>query len=66
MDNFNRRRFIQASVASLLMGGTRLSASTANPAAVHESGTGQSGGRSLQLEWSGQNDRFRFIDKKGR
>ena len=67
MDNFNRRRFIQASVASLLMGGMRMSASTANPAAVHESGK-QVGaeGEAYNWEWSGENDRFRFIDKKGR
>lgn len=67
MTNFNRRQFIQASAASLLLGGARLSASTANPARL--SGSGKQvrvEGEDYNWEWSAENDRFRFIDKKGR
>ena len=67
MTNFNRRQFMQVSAATMLLGGARLRASTANPARVSESGKQvRVEAESYNWEWSAENDRFRFIDKKGR
>jgi len=67
MINFNRRQFIQASAATLLLGGARLSAGSANPARVSQSGKlVRVEGENYNWEWSGENDRFRFTDKQGR
>jgi len=67
MINLNRRQFIQASAAALLLESGQPRASAANPAKVTESGKKvRVEGESYNLEWSGETDRFRFIDKKGR
>lgn len=67
MINLNRRQFIQASATSLLLGRAQLSASAANPARVSQSGKlVRAEGENYNWEWSGENDRFRFIDKRGR
>lgn len=67
MTHFDRRQFMQASAATLFLSGARLSASTANPARLSQSGKQvQVEGENYNWEWSGESDRFRFIDKQGR
>ncbi|MGO8790773.1 MAG: hypothetical protein ACLQVL_25795 [Terriglobia bacterium] len=67
MTNVNRRQFIQVSAATMLLGGARLRASAANPPRVSQSGKQvRAEAESYNWEWTAENDRFRFIDKKGR
>ncbi len=67
MTHFNRRQFMQASAATLFFSGARLGAVSANPARINQSGKNiRVEGENYNWEWSGESDRFRFIDKQGR
>jgi hypothetical protein len=67
MINLSRRRFIQTSAASLALAGARFEAKGAGSARVSRAGNlVRAVGDNYDWEWSGENDRFRFMDKKGR
>lgn len=67
MTNFNRRQFIQTSAAFLLLEGTKPPARAATHARIRESGRKVIvEGENYSWEWSGENDQFRFLDKKVR
>ena len=66
MIRLNRREFIQASTASLLLNSVKVSASPGNPAKVDETAKGvQVKGENYTWEWSQADDRFRLLDKQG-
>ncbi len=67
MNNLNRRQFVQASAASLLLARAQPSTQGTNPATVNQSGTQvRVQGKNYTWEWSAKTDRFRFLDNKGR
>ena len=66
MIRLNRREFIQASTASLLLNGVKASASPGSPVKVDENAQGvQVKGKTYTWEWSKADDRFRLLDKQG-
>lgn len=63
----NRREFIQASTASLLLSRVNLSASPGGLAEISETATGvHVKGRNYTWEWSEGNDGFRLLDRQDR
>ena len=66
MIRLNRREFMQASAASLLINSVKVSASSGNPVKVEETAKGiQVKGKNYTWEWSPADDRFRLLDKQG-
>lgn len=66
MIRLNRREFIQASAASLLINSVKVSAASATPARVEETAKGiQVKGKNYAWEWSAADDGFRLLDKHG-
>ena len=66
MIRLNRREFIQASAASLLLNSVKVSASPGIPAKVDETAKGvQVKGNNYTWEWSQADDQFRLLDKQG-
>ena len=66
MIRLNRREFMQASAASLLINSVKVSASPGNPAKVEETAKGvQVKGKNYTWEWSPADDGFRLLDKQG-
>jgi hypothetical protein len=66
MIRLNRREFIQASAASLLLNSARVPASPGVPAKVEETGKGvQVKGNNYTWEWSQADDQFWLLDKQG-
>src|ERR1019366_2438639 len=66
MFRLNRREFIQASTASLLMNSIRGSVSPGNPAEIKETAKGvQVKGKNYTWEWSQADDQFRLLDQQG-
>jgi hypothetical protein len=66
MSKLNRREFIQASTASLLLSDGTASASPGNPAEIDETAKGiQIKRKNYTWEWSQADDRFRLLDKDG-
>jgi hypothetical protein len=67
MINLSRRQFIETSAASLALAGARFEAKGAGSARVSRSGKlVRAVGDNYDWERSAENDRFRFMDKKGR
>ena len=65
MIRLNRREFIQASTASLLLNSVRVPASPGVPAKVEETAKGvQVKGNNYTWEWSQADDQFRLLDKQ--
>jgi len=67
MTRLNRREFIQASTASLLLDGAKVSASPGGPGETADSAQSvRVEQKSYTWEWSPSDDRFRLLDKEGR
>src|ERR1017187_2834984 len=66
MFRLNRREFIQASTASLLMNSVTGSVSSGNLAEVKETAKGvQVKGKNYTWEWLQTDDQFRLLDRQG-
>jgi hypothetical protein len=66
MIRLNRREFMAASTASLLLNSVKIAASPGNPAKVDETAQGvQVKARNYTWEWSQADDGFRLLDKQG-
>src|ERR1039458_10825790 len=66
MFRLNRREFIQASTASLLMNSVTGSVSSGNLAEVEETAKGvQVKGKTYTWEWLQTDDQFRLLDRQG-
>jgi hypothetical protein len=66
MISLNRREFMQASTASLLLNSVKISAAPGTPAKVDETAKGvQVKGANYTWEWSQADDQFRLLDKQG-
>src|SRR5208337_3537749 len=67
MTRLNRREFIQASTASLLLDGAKASASPGGPGEIVDSTKSvRVEEKNYTWEWSPRDDRFRLLDKQGR
>jgi hypothetical protein len=66
MTTFNRRRFLQASAGSYLLGAIRLNGEVAAPAEITETGKLiRAKGRDYTWEWSPESDEIRLLDQWG-
>ena len=67
MTRLNRREFIQASTASLLLDGAKVSASPGSPGETADNAQSvRVEQKSYTWEWSPKDDLFRLLDKQGR
>ena len=66
MANWNRREFIQASLAACFLETLKLEAAPASRAEItHKGGTVQARGKDYTWEWSQEKDEFRLLDQRG-
>jgi hypothetical protein len=67
MTRLNRREFIQASTASLLLDSVKVSASPGGPGKINDTAKSvRVEEKNYTWEWSPKDDRFRLLDKQGR
>ena len=67
MTGLNRREFIQASTASLLLDNVKVSASPGGPGKTNDTAKSvRVEEKNYTWEWSPKDDRFRLLDKQGR
>jgi hypothetical protein len=67
MTRLNRREFIQASTASLLLDSVKVPASPGGPGKIYDSAKSvRVEEKNYTWEWSPSDDRFRLLDKQGR
>ena len=67
MTRLNRREFIQASTASLLLDSVKVPASPGGPGKINDTAKSvRVEEKNYTWEWSPKDDRFRLLDKQGR